>query len=240
MQTFAAVEYDIYTIDFVRKCSEYIVFKDNWKLTILVSIPYPTTFSSLQFILTMMYQQVVRVGWENKNPLLQVDIVLKEMCGPFEFRPDLEFSMDGKKMFNCESIDFERGTILKTDVVPADLKSDSSKYEVVALGGTFDHLHAGHKVLLTMAAYVAEKQLICGVSDLVGDRLTKKKGYQFMQPLQVRLSNVVSFLKKIKNNIEYQVVPIVDDFGPTQSEHKIDCIIGSFETKRGCEMGMIS
>jgi pantetheine-phosphate adenylyltransferase len=34
----------------------------------------------------------------------------------------------------------------------------------VALGGTFDHLHAGHKILLSMAAWIAERKIIVGVT----------------------------------------------------------------------------
>lgn len=35
---------------------------------------------------------------------------------------------------------------------------------VVALGGTFDHLHAGHKILLSMAAWIASTKLIVGIT----------------------------------------------------------------------------
>jgi hypothetical protein len=34
----------------------------------------------------------------------------------------------------------------------------------VAVGGTFDHLHAGHKILLTMTAWITGKRLVCGVT----------------------------------------------------------------------------
>ena len=37
-------------------------------------------------------------------------------------------------------------------------------FPVVALGGTFDHLHAGHKILLSMAAWIARDTLIVGVT----------------------------------------------------------------------------
>ena len=39
-------------------------------------------------------------------------------------------------------------------------------YAVAALGGTFDHLHAGHRILLTLAAYITryDGRLIVGVS----------------------------------------------------------------------------
>ena len=42
--------------------------------------------------------------------------------------------------------------------------SDPSTYPVVALGGTFDHLHAGHKILLSMAAWIADEKVIVGVT----------------------------------------------------------------------------
>lgn len=37
-------------------------------------------------------------------------------------------------------------------------------YDNVVLGGTFDYLHAGHKVLLTMACCFTLKRLVVGVS----------------------------------------------------------------------------
>lgn len=42
--------------------------------------------------------------------------------------------------------------------------SQPSTYPVVALGGTFDHLHAGHKILVSMGAWIAEEKLIVGVT----------------------------------------------------------------------------
>jgi pantetheine-phosphate adenylyltransferase len=37
-------------------------------------------------------------------------------------------------------------------------------YPVVILGGTFDHLHAGHKILLSMGAWIASEKIIVGVT----------------------------------------------------------------------------
>lgn len=34
----------------------------------------------------------------------------------------------------------------------------------VAVGGTFDHLHAGHKILLTMTALLSTKSMVVGVT----------------------------------------------------------------------------
>ncbi len=39
-------------------------------------------------------------------------------------------------------------------------------YHVSAMGGTFDHLHAGHKILLSMAAWITSEKLIVGMTGM--------------------------------------------------------------------------
>lgn len=48
--------------------------------------------------------------------------------------------------------------------LPPDADKAKPSFPVVALGGTFDHLHAGHKILLSMAAWIARKKVIIGVT----------------------------------------------------------------------------
>ena len=76
----------------------------------------------------------------------------------------------------------------------------SSYYDSVAVGGTFDHLHAGHKLLLTMTALVlkhtdsptASRTLTVGIT---GDELLKKKKFQdYLQSWNQRQDAVHSFL----------------------------------------------
>ena len=47
-----------------------------------------------------------------------------------------------------------------------------SQFRVVILGGTFDHLHAGHKILLSMAGLIASEKIIVGVTGTHSDTLT--------------------------------------------------------------------
>jgi nicotinic acid mononucleotide adenylyltransferase len=47
------------------------------------------------------------------------------------------------------------------DTSPSTLPS---LYRVAVIGGTFDHLHAGHKILLSMGAWIAKDKLIVGVT----------------------------------------------------------------------------
>lgn len=44
----------------------------------------------------------------------------------------------------------------------------------IALGGTFDHLHNGHKLLLSQAMLCSNSRILCGVTT---DALLKKKAY---------------------------------------------------------------
>ncbi|ORY66978.1 uncharacterized protein BCR38DRAFT_337925 [Pseudomassariella vexata] len=77
-------------------------------------------------------------------------------------------------------------------------------HDVVCLGGTFDHLHPGHKLLLTAAALLlsipAEGTakpcvLIIGIT---GDELLKNKKYaEYVQPWEDRALNVIKFLSSM-------------------------------------------
>ncbi|KAI9348273.1 hypothetical protein DFJ73DRAFT_835450 [Zopfochytrium polystomum] len=108
-------------------------------------------------------------------------------------------------------------------------------YDTVALGGTFDHLHSGHKILLTVAAWLAGRRIICGVVDFVDpSRLQRKAHHQYMEPIAARLAAAADFLRTVRADLVLDVVPIVDDFGPTRDDPNIQAIVGSGETEKGC------
>ncbi|KAI9006156.1 hypothetical protein BC832DRAFT_518332, partial [Gaertneriomyces semiglobifer] len=117
------------------------------------------------------------------------------------------------------------------------LDSSTSKplvYDHVALGGTFDHLHAGHKILLTAAAWLARTRLVCGVVDFDQESLKRKKEYNYMQPIDDRVAGVKAFLTMICGSLQYEVVPITDAYGPTRYDDLLQAIVGSQETLGGC------
>ena len=60
-------------------------------------------------------------------------------------------------------------------------ESPSHSHRSVAVGGTFDHLHAGHKLLLTMTALVLDLRSIqgaCLTIGITGDELLKNKKFR--------------------------------------------------------------
>uniref|UniRef100_A0A182Q6C1 Bifunctional coenzyme A synthase n=1 Tax=Anopheles farauti TaxID=69004 RepID=A0A182Q6C1_9DIPT len=115
--------------------------------------------------------------------------------------------------------------------LPAQLEDDSQTYRNVVLGGTFDRIHAGHKVLLTQATLLATERLVVGVTD--GAMIKSKKLYELIQPAERRIEHVRDFLEDIDDSLRYEVVPILDPFGPTATDANMDLIVVSTETVRG-------
>ncbi|KAK9450052.1 uncharacterized protein V1518DRAFT_415412 [Limtongia smithiae] len=105
------------------------------------------------------------------------------------------------------------------------------EYDVVALGGTFDHLHDGHKILLTMAGFLARKALIIGVT---GPALLKNKKYkEYMQPLEERCEKVLEFLKYVYPGLRATTHEISDIYGDAVNIDAIDALVVSGETRAG-------
>lgn len=115
-----------------------------------------------------------------------------------------------------------------------DLPSESSgiqTYRRVVLGGTFDRLHLGHKILLGEGCLFAEENLTVGVT--TGEMNLKKSLPELIQSTPVRIDSVVQFIETVKPQIGHCVVPITDMFGPTITDPDLQCIVVSDETKKG-------
>lgn len=110
---------------------------------------------------------------------------------------------------------------------------DENIYSVSALGGTFDHLHDGHKILLSIAAFLTSHRLIIGVTDQ--ELLQNKKFKELLQPFEYRCEGVKKFLCKIKPVLRIEIVPIRDVCGPTGTVPEIESLIVSRETVSGGE-----
>lgn len=141
--------------------------------------------------------------------------------------------------------------------------SPSKEHEVVAgpifingqkanlvVGGTFDHLHAGHKILLSMTAFIASRKLICGITGIlthitptksnktliVDDTLLKNKKFaHLLESISFRTQTVRTFLTLISRHLELGLVPIHDVYGPTAYDPEISALVISEETRAGAE-----
>ena len=159
------------------------------------------------------------------------------------FKSDGESSNERPSTFKPQSIKLDLpatddyvGAIAKPVRNSAKLVEERATdrlYDNVVLGGTFDRIHAGHKILLTDAILRCRKTITVGISD--GDMLRKKVLPELILPCETRINNVRDFLQDIDPNLEgYQVVPITDPFGPSIVDTTLELIVGSRETERGC------
>lgn len=109
-----------------------------------------------------------------------------------------------------------------------------NQHDIICLGGTFDHLHAGHKVLLTVAALWSRKTVMCGVT--APSMLTKKVCGQYVEPYQVRCDHVCQLVQRVRRHIGCQTVEIADGFGNTTSIRDLTALVASSETLAGAEL----
>ena len=109
-----------------------------------------------------------------------------------------------------------------------------NSYRHVCLGGTFDHLHPGHKLLLTEAAHLASEKITIGIAH--DDLLKNKSLKEFIQSYSIREKSVKNYLDSIsKNQLEIDIQPIQDPVGPAGTIVDLDAIVLSEETVSGGE-----
>jgi cytidyltransferase-like protein len=107
-------------------------------------------------------------------------------------------------------------------------------YSRLAIGGTFDQLHNGHRKLLTLASALCCEVLTIGV---LGDSLlSKKSNSQFIQPFYLRKKIIESFMSSLKPSLKLNIVELFDPYGPTITDPSFEGIVVSSETLIGAEM----
>ena len=78
--------------------------------------------------------------------------------------PDSSLSVTGETSLNEQELIYY--IMHDFSDTPSSSLATSMRYDNVVLGGTFDYLHAGHKILLSMASWFTSKRLVVGVSGM--------------------------------------------------------------------------
>jgi len=98
----------------------------------------------------------------------------------------------------------------------------------VAVGGTFDELHRGHKVLLVKAFEIGE----CVLIGLCSDQFVRKLGKPHTTAsYHDRLRELKTFLSNLGVKERAEVISLKDSYGPTITDKCIDAVVVSEETK---------
>ncbi|MDR0372978.1 MAG: pantetheine-phosphate adenylyltransferase [Nitrososphaerota archaeon] len=103
------------------------------------------------------------------------------------------------------------------------------QYKKVAVGGTFDELHSGHKVLLSKAFEVGEQVIIGLTSDEFVQQIGKSHK---TASYEERCQGLEAYLAGRGLIERVQIVSLKDPYGLTLSARDIDALIVSKETQK--------
>lgn len=107
-------------------------------------------------------------------------------------------------------------------------------YAYACLGGTFDQIHNGHKLLLTIGALLASQKLLVGVTH--SNLLANKQLSPLILSWEHRCNGVQTFLSNIGLPLnKVIIVGLNDNFGPPSVSPEFDCIVASEESFPNCE-----
>ncbi|MCL2359805.1 MAG: pantetheine-phosphate adenylyltransferase [Nitrososphaerota archaeon] len=102
-------------------------------------------------------------------------------------------------------------------------------YKKVAVGGTFDELHSGHKALLNCAFEVGEQVVIGLTSDAFVMQISKPhKTASYTE----RCQRLEAYLAQMGLVGRVQIVPLTDSYGLMLSARDIEALIVSEETQK--------
>ena len=106
------------------------------------------------------------------------------------------------------------------------------EFTMIALGGTFDIIHAGHIALLDKGFSISEKVII----GLTSDELAEKKGKKLLNSFQIRYSTLESLLKEKFPRSLFEIVELDNDFGPAVIDGNVNALVVSEETRSKGEL----
>ena len=104
----------------------------------------------------------------------------------------------------------------------------SKKFKTVAVGGTFDEFHKGHRALLMKAFMVGEQVLIGLSSDEFAKKLNKPHA---TASYKQRLEELEAFLYEHDFLNRTRIIPLNDVYGVTLSKGCVEALVVSKETE---------
>lgn len=96
----------------------------------------------------------------------------------------------------------------------------------VALGGTFEIIHKGHRALLARAFALGDEVLIGLTSDHLANRSRRRQ----VSPFQVREWALRAYLDRTYPGRDYEVTRIDDEFGPAVTRTDLEVLVVSENT----------
>ena len=101
------------------------------------------------------------------------------------------------------------------------------EFNLVALGGTFDIIHAGHLALLERGFSISKKVII----GLTSDEFESKNNKNLINDFSKRRSKLEFEIQEKFPTSEFEISKLDNDFGPAAIEGIIEALVVSDETQ---------
>ena len=109
-----------------------------------------------------------------------------------------------------------------------------ARFRVVATGGTFDEIHAGHIALLSKAFEVGGHVIIGVTSDQFVSH--KKINHNFEE----RVDNLKEMIRREFGDASYEIAKLDSEFGPAVTTGDVGALVASAETaSKGAKLNNI-
>jgi cytidyltransferase-like protein len=94
-----------------------------------------------------------------------------------------------------------------------DQENRGLRHAIVLVQGAFDHLHNGHRRLLSLAAGVCSERLVVGIT-AAPQLLALKPFAELIEPLETRKLKVRDFVTSVCPTLSVEFVDVHDPWGP--------------------------
>lgn len=112
-----------------------------------------------------------------------------------------------------------------------------ARFRVVATGGTFDEIHAGHIALLAKAFEVGDTVIIGVTSDAFA---AAHKGKKLNHGFDKRVANLKQTISDRFGDVKFQIAKLDSEFGPAVTTGEVGALVASAETQaKGAKLNEI-
>lgn len=115
------------------------------------------------------------------------------------------------------------------DTINIEKMTIKKAFKLIGLGGTFDHLHEGHRLLLSTAAKLGDHIALALTTEVL---LKNKKHHDQLESYETREKNVCDYLEREigLSSEDYTIIPLSDPYGPAITDSTLEAHISSLET----------
>lgn len=135
-------------------------------------------------------------------------------------------------MFRSPAAQIQSEYIRESDAYVDEEVGEPAAMDTTIVCGTFDHLHNGHKRLLSFAVSLCRKTLMIAItaSPLL---LESKPSPELIEPLSIRKANLTDFLKSIRPDLKVEFEDVMEGWGPASiPKSNVNFVVSSRDAKQ--------